>query len=82
MPELELWSVLLVSDKGDTLLLHLRPFMDCLTVARNAVNSRNPGKELLEWKGENWINSWFVAPTPAVRGDTFCRIFKEANYAS
>lgn len=72
----ELWSVLLITPESDTLLLHLRPFMDCLTVARNAVNNRNPGKDLLEWKGSMWITSWFVAPTPAVKGDSFCRIFR------
>lgn len=72
----ELWSVLLHTAEDDTLLLDLRPFADCLTVARNAVNARNPGKELLEWQGHNFINSWFVAPTPAVKGDSFCRIFR------
>lgn len=72
----ELWSVMLHTEKRDTLLLHLRPFMDCLTVARNAVNNRNPGKELLEWKGQVWYTSYFVAPTPAAQGDSFCRLFR------
>lgn len=73
----ELWTVVLHTIETDEIVLRYRPFMDCLTVARNTVNSLNPGKELLEWQGSTWINSWFVAPTPAAKGDSFCRIFKE-----